>query len=67
MRNPADVAAVVSLHPPLPERLKWAKAGMDKLPPLKDASLSSATFQQIKSILKEAAKKAGKDKQKEAL
>lgn len=65
--DPADVAAVVSLHPPLTDRMKWAKAGMDKLPPLKDASLSSATFQQIKSILKEAAKKAVKGKQKEEL
>lgn len=68
LTSPGEVAAVVSLHPALPQRLKWAKAGIDKLPPQKDASLSSATFQQIKSILREAAKKAGKmDKQKEAL
>ena len=67
LANPADVATLVSLPPPVTQRLKWAKGGIDKLPPQKDASLSSATFQQIKAILKEAAKKAGKDKQKETL
>lgn len=62
----SDVAAVLSLHPPLLERMKWAKDGIARLPPRKEANLSSATFQQIKSILKEAAKKSGKaDKQKE--
>gem|GEM_PF-4836071 len=62
----ADVAALLSLHPPLLDRMKWARDGLAKLPPRKEASLSSATFQQIKSILKEAAKKSGKpDKQKE--
>lgn len=62
----SDVATIVSLHPPLLERMKWARDGLAKLPPRKEASLSSATFQQIKSILKEAAKKTGKaDKQKE--
>ena len=53
-----NVAALLSLHPALTERMKWAKEGMLRLPPKKDSSLSSATFQQIKAILKEAAKKA---------
>lgn len=66
MSNTAAVAAVISLHPPLLQRMKWAKDGIAKLPPRKEASLSSATFQQIKGILKETARKAGKnDKQKE--
>ena len=55
-----SVAALLSLHPPLVERLKWAKEGLLKLPPKKESSLSSPTFQQIKAILKEAAKKAPK-------
>lgn len=68
LANPGDVATLVSLHPPSTQRQKWAKVGIDKLPPQKDASLSSATFQQIKAILKEAAKKAGRnEQQKEAL
>jgi beta-barrel assembly-enhancing protease len=56
----ADVAAMISLHPPLLQRMAWAKEALAKLPPRKEASLSSATFQQIKSILREAAKKSGK-------
>ncbi len=60
LSNTAAVAAVLSLHPPLLERMKWAKDGLLKLPPRKEANLSSATFQQIKSILKEAAKKTSK-------
>lgn len=66
LNDTANVAALVSLHPPLIERMKWAKEGTLKLPPRKEANLSSATFQQIKAILKEAAKKAGKgEKRKE--
>jgi predicted Zn-dependent protease len=53
-----NVAALLSLHPALTERQRWAKEGMLRLPPKKDPNLSSATFQQIKAILKEAAKKA---------
>ncbi len=68
LASPSSVAAIVSLHPPLLARQKWAKAGVDLLPPQRDANISSATFQRIKSILKEAAKKGGKaDKQKEML
>ncbi len=68
LADTADVAALLSLHPPLLQRMKWSKDGLAKLPPRKEANLSSATFQQIKSILKEAAKKSGKgDKQKETL
>lgn len=52
------VAALLSLHPPLTDRQKWAKEGMLRLPPKKDSSLSSSTFQQIKAILKEASKRA---------
>ncbi len=55
-----QVAALLSLHPPLSDRMKWAKDGWLKLPPKRDSSLSSATFQQIKAILKAAAQAAGK-------
>jgi predicted Zn-dependent protease len=54
----ARVAAILSLHPPIKDRLAWAKAGQVRVPPLKDASVSSQTFQRIKMILNEAAKKA---------
>jgi len=66
MSKTADVATLTSLHPPILQRMKWAKDGLAKLPPRKEASsLSSATFQQVKSILAEAAKKSGKtDKEK---
>lgn len=57
-----SAAKMVSLHPPIAERLAWAKDSQLKLPPLKDANLSSQTFQQIKSILQEAAKR-GSEKQ----
>lgn len=60
LAHPRDVAALLSLHPPLVDRMKWAKEGWLKLPPKKESSLSSPTFQQIKSILKEAAKRAPK-------
>jgi predicted Zn-dependent protease len=58
------VAALLSLHPPLPDRMKWAREGWLKLPPKKDSSLSSPTFQQIKAILKETAKLAPKAKER---
>lgn len=60
LEDTSSVAALLSLHPPLTERLKWAKEGWLKLPPKKDSSLSSPTFQQIKAILKEAAKYSSK-------
>jgi hypothetical protein len=48
--------------------VEWAKEGLNNLPPQKDPSLSSATFQEIKAILRETAKKAEKmDKPKEKL
>ncbi|MGZ3735010.1 MAG: M48 family metalloprotease [Bdellovibrionota bacterium] len=56
LADTGSVAALLSLHPPVTDRIAWAKEGMLKLPPKKDSSLSSATFQQIKAILKEAAK-----------
>jgi predicted Zn-dependent protease len=65
LADTASVAALLSLHPPLEERMKWAKEGWLKLPPKKDSMLSSATFQKLKSILKEAAKRAGKTRQKD--
>jgi predicted Zn-dependent protease len=58
LSDTGSVAALLSLHPPLTDRQKWAKEGMLRLPPKKDSSLSSATFQQIKAILRVAAKKA---------
>lgn len=54
------VGALLSLHPPLADRIEWAKSALLKLPPLKDASVSSQSFQQIKLILKDAEKKAEK-------
>lgn len=52
-----EVAAITSLHPPIADRLRWSKESLVKLPPLKDSAISSATFQQIQSILQQAAKK----------
>ncbi len=63
--DPARVATMVSLHPPLKERQVWTKAALAKLPPLKDSAVSSATFQQIKSILQEAAKRGAKNAEQE--
>ncbi len=56
------VAGLLSLHPSLQERQHWAREGIMKLPPRKDPNISSPTFQQIKAILKEAARKPGKGK-----
>lgn len=53
----ADVAALLRAHPRLNDRIQWTKAGLTKLPPLKEAEASSASFQQVKSLLREAAKK----------
>ena len=61
------VAALLSLHPPLAERLLWAKESWLRIPPKKDPAVSSPTFQQIKAILKEVQKmspKAGKKKER---
>jgi beta-barrel assembly-enhancing protease len=53
----ASVAAMSSLHPPTADRIAWAKEVQVKLPPVRDASVSSSAFQQIKSILQEAARR----------
>ncbi|HEY8279726.1 MAG TPA: M48 family metalloprotease, partial [Bdellovibrionota bacterium] len=66
LAQPSRLAALLSLHPPLVDRIEWAREGLIKLPPRKDPNLSSPTFQQIKGILREAAKKAGKAPQKGA-
>jgi predicted Zn-dependent protease len=60
LEDTSSVAAILSLHPPMADRLKWAKEGWLKLPPKKDSNLSSPTFQQIKAILKETARLAPK-------
>jgi predicted Zn-dependent protease len=57
-----SVAALLSLHPPLKERMNWVKDSLVKIPPRKDASVSSATFTQIKSILDQAARKGKTDR-----
>lgn len=59
-----QVAAILSVHPRLTDRMKWAAEGIAKLPPRKDTNLSSPTFQQIKAILKETSKKPGTQKDK---
>ena len=59
-----SVAALISLHPPSADRLRWAKEGWLRLPPKKESSLSSPTFRQIKAILKEAAKLSPKSERK---
>jgi predicted Zn-dependent protease len=64
LNDTRSVAALLSLHPPLVERLKWAKEGLLKLPPKKESNLSSPTFRQIKAILKEASKRAPKTAKK---
>lgn len=60
LHSAADVATLLSLHPPLAERIEWTKAALLKLPPLKDANVSSESFQQIKELLRETAKKTEK-------
>lgn len=57
-----SVAALLSLHPPLEERMKWAKDSLVKIPPRKDASVSSATFTRIKAILDQAARRGKTDR-----
>jgi predicted Zn-dependent protease len=55
-----DVAGMVRTHPPVNERLAWVKNALAKLPPLKEPDGSSSSFQQVKSLLTEAAKKTEK-------
>lgn len=52
------IASMMSLHPTLQQRMDWVKDALTNLPPLKDPSVSSQAFQEIKMILKEAEKKA---------
>lgn len=54
---PERVAVMRRLHPPVAERLAWVKEVLLTLPPQKEASVSSQTFQEIKAILQEAAKR----------
>lgn len=56
----ASLAAMASLHPPLAERMEWVKKSLVQIPPRKEANVSSATFQQIKSILQQTADKGAK-------
>jgi predicted Zn-dependent protease len=56
----ASVAGIVSVHPPINDRLAWVKTAITKLPPLKDPDASSAAFLQVKTLLRETAKKGGK-------
>lgn len=53
----SEVAGMIRTHPPLNDRINWSKAAMAKLPPLKDPAGSSSSFQQVKSLLRETAKK----------
>ena len=59
------VGIMTSLHPPVVERLAWVKEALVHIPPLKDGSLSSPTFRQIKSILQEAAKRGSEKREVE--
>ena len=53
-------AKMASLHPPVSERIEWVKSALLQIPPRKDASVSSASFAQIKSILQQTAEKGAK-------
>jgi predicted Zn-dependent protease len=55
-----SLAAMASLHPPISERMEWVKQSLVQIPPRKEANVSSATFQQIKSILQQTAEKGAK-------
>lgn len=57
--NLKSVEILVRLHPSLDQRISWAKDALLKIPPRRDASLSSSSFHQIKAILNKAAKAAG--------
>jgi predicted Zn-dependent protease len=61
--SPASVAAMASLHPPLAKRMEWVKKTLVQIPPRKEAGVSSATFEQIKSILQQTAEKKGAKRQ----
>lgn len=61
--EPSRVQIIQGLHPPIKDRIEWAKEALLTLPPLKDPNVSSQTFQQLKLILKDAEKKAEKPNQ----
>ncbi len=46
------VQGLVSLHPPVDERIAWAREASLTIPPSRDPKVSSASFQEIKIILK---------------
>lgn len=58
-KNLKNIEVIVRLHPTLEKRIQWSKDALLKIPPRKDASLSSSSFHQIKAILNKAAKAAG--------
>ncbi len=47
-----QLAVLLSLHPSTAERIAWAKTATLKVPPLRDARVSSPGFVEIKAILK---------------
>ncbi|NUM88256.1 MAG: M48 family metalloprotease [Bdellovibrionales bacterium] len=48
----ALVQGLVSLHPPADDRVAWAREASLTLPPSRDPKVSSASFQEIKIILR---------------
>jgi beta-barrel assembly-enhancing protease len=58
-KKPALVAKLSQLHPALSARQVWARESTLKIPPRQGQSVSSSTFMQIKSILKEAERQGG--------
>jgi predicted Zn-dependent protease len=60
-KSPGDVATLLSLHPSFQERIAWTTAALLKLPPVKDANVSSESFEQVKDLLRETAKKSEKN------
>jgi predicted Zn-dependent protease len=50
------VASMLSLHPPVANRISWVKEELVKLPPMRDPRVSSAAFQELKIRLKDAEK-----------
>jgi predicted Zn-dependent protease len=54
--NLKSIELITKLHPPIEKRIEWARQSLLKIPPQKDASISSSSFQQIKAILAKTAK-----------
>lgn len=48
--------ALLSLHPPVLERITWSKGAVLNIPPLRDPRVSSPGFMEIKGILKSVEK-----------